>query len=230
MELKDTVALITGGGSGLGEATAREFVTGGGKVVILDLPNSTGPALADSFGSQGLFVAADVASGDAVEKAIAQSVDRFGALHIAVNCAGIGKAQRTVGKDGPHSLELFTRVLQVNLIGTFNVIRLAASQMSRNHPNSDGERGVIINTASIAAFDGQIGQGRLFGVERRRGRPDAASRPRPGVDRDSRMHNCTGNLRYSDASDAARTRAACSRRTNSLPVAPWSSGRIRFTS
>ena len=158
MELKDTVALITGGGSGLGEATAREFVTGGGKVVILDLPNSTGPALANSFGSQGLFVAADVGSGDAVEKAIAQSVDRFGALHIAVNCAGIGKAQRTVSKDGPHSLELFSRVVQVNLIGTFNVIRLAANQMSRNNPNIDGERGVIINTASIAAFDGQIGQ------------------------------------------------------------------------
>jgi 3-hydroxyacyl-CoA dehydrogenase/3-hydroxy-2-methylbutyryl-CoA dehydrogenase len=158
MELKGTVALITGGGSGLGEATAREFVNGGGRVVILDLPNSAGPALADSFGPQGLFVAADVASGDAVEKAIVPAVDRFGALHIAVNCAGIGKAQRTVSKDGPHSLELFTRVVQVNLIGTFNVIRLAASQMSRNNPNRDGERGVIINTASIAAYDGQIGQ------------------------------------------------------------------------
>jgi NAD(P)-dependent dehydrogenase (short-subunit alcohol dehydrogenase family) len=158
MELKDAVALITGGGSGLGEATAREFVAGGANVVILDLPNSKGPALADSFGAQGFFVAADVGSGEAIEKAIALAVDRFGQLHIAVNCAGIGKAQRTVSKDGPHSLELFTRVIQVNLIGTFNVIRLAAQQMSRNHPNSDSERGVIINTASIAAFDGQIGQ------------------------------------------------------------------------
>jgi len=158
MELKDAVALITGGGSGLGEATAREFVAGGARAVIVDLPDSAGAALAHLFGAQGLFVAADVTSGDALEKAIAQAVDRFGGLHIAVNCAGIGKAQRTVGKDGPYSLELFTRVIQVNLIGTFNVIRLAAQQMSRNSPNDDGERGVIINTASIAAFDGQIGQ------------------------------------------------------------------------
>ncbi|HTT77430.1 MAG TPA: 3-hydroxyacyl-CoA dehydrogenase [Candidatus Binataceae bacterium] len=158
MELKNAVALITGGGSGLGEATAREFVAGGGKVVIIDLPDSAGSTLADSFGNQGLFVAADVTSAAAIEKAVAAAVDRFGGLHIAVNCAGIGKAQRTVGKDGPHSLELFTRVIQVNLIGTFNVIRLTAQRMSSNTPNGDGERGVIINTASIAAFDGQIGQ------------------------------------------------------------------------
>lgn len=158
MELKDAVALITGGGSGLGEATAREFAAAGAKIVVLDLPNSPGPVLADEFGERGLFVAADVGSGEAVEKAIAQAVERFGKLQIAVNCAGIGKAQRTISRDGPHSLELFTRVVQVNLIGTFNVIRLAAQQMARNDATADGERGVIINTASIAAYDGQIGQ------------------------------------------------------------------------
>ncbi|MGA2412073.1 MAG: 3-hydroxyacyl-CoA dehydrogenase [Candidatus Binataceae bacterium] len=158
MELKNAVAVITGGGSGLGEATAREFMAGGAKVVILDLPSSPGAALAGSFGDQGLFATADVASSEAVEQAIAEAAQRFGGVHIAVNCAGVGRAQRTISKDGPHSLELFTKVVQVNLIGTFNVIRLAAQQMARNAPNNDGERGVIINTASIAAFDGQIGQ------------------------------------------------------------------------
>lgn len=158
MNLKDAVAVITGGGSGLGEATAREFVASGAKVVLLDLPNSPGPKLAESFGAPGLFAAADVASATETEQAIASAVQRFGTVHIAVNCAGIGRAQRTISKDGPHSLDLFSKVVQVNLIGTFNVIRLAAAQMAKNAPNADGERGVIINTASIAAFDGQIGQ------------------------------------------------------------------------
>ncbi len=158
MNLKDAVAVITGGGSGLGGATAREFATAGAKVVILDLPNSPGPKLAEAIGANALFVTADVASSEATEQAIAAATKRFGTVHIAVNCAGIGKAQRTIGKDGPHSLDLFSKVVQVNLIGTFNVIRLAAHQMAKNAPNVDGERGVIINTASIAAYDGQIGQ------------------------------------------------------------------------
>jgi NAD(P)-dependent dehydrogenase (short-subunit alcohol dehydrogenase family) len=158
MQLKDAVAVITGGGSGLGGATAREFATAGAKIVILDLPNSPGPRLSEAIGANALFVAADVASGEATEHAIATATQHFGTVHIAVNCAGIGKAQRTIGKDGPHSLDLFSKVIQVNLIGTFNVIRLAAHQMAKNAPNADGERGVIINTASIAAYDGQIGQ------------------------------------------------------------------------
>ncbi len=136
----------------------REFVASGAKVVLLDLPNSPGPKLAESFGAPGLFAAADVTSATETEQAIASAVQRFGTVHIAVNCAGIGRAQRTISKDGPHSLDLFSKVVQVNLIGTFNVIRLAAAQMAKNAPNADGERGVIINTASIAAFDGQIGQ------------------------------------------------------------------------
>jgi NAD(P)-dependent dehydrogenase (short-subunit alcohol dehydrogenase family) len=158
MNLKDTVAVITGGGSGLGEATAHEFASAGANVVILDLPDSPGAKVADSMGPNGLFTPADVASANAVENAIAKAIERFGTIHIAVNCAGIGRAQRTVSKDGPHSLELFRKVVEINLIGSFNLIRLAAQQMSRNPANSDGERGVIINTASIAAFDGQIGQ------------------------------------------------------------------------
>jgi 3-hydroxyacyl-CoA dehydrogenase / 3-hydroxy-2-methylbutyryl-CoA dehydrogenase len=158
MNLKDRVALITRGGSGLGEATANEFASAGANVVILDLPNSPGASAAERFGTRGLFTPADVASEAAVAEAIGNSAKRFGTVHIAINCAGIGRAQRTVSKEGPHSLELFRRVIEVNLIGTFNVVRLVAQQMSQNAPDNDGERGVIINTASIAAFDGQIGQ------------------------------------------------------------------------
>jgi len=158
MKLKDSVAVITGGGSGLGGATAREFAAEGARVVIFDLPNSPGPGLAETLGANGLFIAANVTSGAETEQAIAQAASRFGAVHIAVNCAGIGRAQRTISKEGPHSLDLFNAVIQVNLVGTFNVIRLAAIQMAKNAANADGERGVIINTASIAAFDGQIGQ------------------------------------------------------------------------
>ncbi len=158
MNLKNAVALVTGGGSGLGEATAREFAKNGARLAILDLPSSPGAKVAESLGEAGLFVAADVSSGEQVEQAVGKVVSHFGAIHILVNCAGIGRAMRTVTKDGPHPLDLFTKVLAVNLIGTFNAIRLAAAQMTGNDANADGERGVIVNTASVAAFDGQIGQ------------------------------------------------------------------------
>ncbi|MGH7865793.1 MAG: 3-hydroxyacyl-CoA dehydrogenase [Candidatus Binataceae bacterium] len=158
MELTNAVALITGGGSGLGEATAREFARAGAKIAILDLPQSPGPKVAESIGNDALFAPADVASADTTAEAIAASMKAFGAIHVLVNCAGIGRAMRTLSKDQPHSLDLFSKVIAVNLIGTFNVIRLAAVEMARNRPNADGERGVIINTASVAAFEGQIGQ------------------------------------------------------------------------
>jgi NAD(P)-dependent dehydrogenase (short-subunit alcohol dehydrogenase family) len=158
MELGDKVALITGGGSGLGEATARELASGGAKVALLDLPSSPGAKVAESLGRDALFVPADVASDEQAAAAVAATVKRFGAVHIAVNCAGIGRAMRTVAKDGPHSLDLFRKVIDVNLVGTFNVARLVAVEMMKNQPNADGERGVIINTASVAAFEGQIGQ------------------------------------------------------------------------
>jgi 3-hydroxyacyl-CoA dehydrogenase/3-hydroxy-2-methylbutyryl-CoA dehydrogenase len=158
MKLSDSVAVITGGGSGLGGATARDFAAAGARIVILDLPDSPGAKLASELGANAIFTTADVSSGPAVEAALAQAIQKFGTVHIAVNCAGIGRAQRTITRDSPHSLDLFRKVIDVNLIGTFNVIRLAALQMAKNKPNADGERGVIINTASIAAFDGQIGQ------------------------------------------------------------------------
>ena len=158
MDLKDAVAVVTGGGSGLGAATVNEFAEHGARVVILDLPSSPGAKAAESLRERGTFVAADVTSGAEVEAALAQAAGRLGAVHVAVNCAGIGRAMRTLAKDGPHSLDLFNKVIQINLVGTFNTIRVAAAQMAKNQPNREGERGVIINTASIAAYDGQIGQ------------------------------------------------------------------------
>ncbi len=158
MNLKNAVALVTGGGSGLGEATVREFAAAGAKVAILDLPSSPGAKVAESLGANALFVEADVASGDQVTDAIAKTVAKFSTIHIAVNCAGIGRAMRTVTKDGPHSLDLFSKVITVNLIGTFNVTRLAAAQMAKNQPGADGERGVIVNTASVAALTDRSGR------------------------------------------------------------------------
>jgi NAD(P)-dependent dehydrogenase (short-subunit alcohol dehydrogenase family) len=158
MQIADSVALVTGGASGLGEATVRRLAGGGGKVMILDRPGSAGEALASELGAGVAFTPADVTDEAQVEAAVAAAADRFGALHVAVNCAGVGVAMRTITREGPHPLDLFAKVLQVNLVGTFNVIRLAAARMAKNTPNAEGERGVIVNTASVAAYDGQIGQ------------------------------------------------------------------------
>lgn len=158
MEILGKVALVTGGASGLGGGTARRLATNGAKVIIADINESAGSTLADELGSNALFTRADVTQSDQVLEAIAYAKSKFGGLDIVVNCAGIGLAMRTVTKDGPHSLDLFERVVRVNLIGTFNVIRLTAAVMSENNGDQHGERGVIVNTASVAAFDGQIGQ------------------------------------------------------------------------
>ena len=158
MRISDSVALVTGGASGLGEATVRQLAGSGGKVVILDRPGPAGEQLAGELGARAAFCAADVTDEAQVRAAVASTVERFGTIHIAVNCAGVGIAMRTITREGPHPLDLFTKVIQVNLIGSFNVLRLAAAQMAKNTPNDEGERGVIINTASVAAYDGQIGQ------------------------------------------------------------------------
>jgi NAD(P)-dependent dehydrogenase (short-subunit alcohol dehydrogenase family) len=157
MKLQDKVALVTGGASGLGRATVEAFIAGGARAVIADLPQSPGETVAKELGDAVRFAPTDVTSEEQVSAAVRSAVDEFGALHVAVSCAGIGWAQRTVDKNGPHSLEVFQKVIEVNLIGTFNVTRLAAAQMTQQEP-VDGERGVIVNTASIAAYDGQIGQ------------------------------------------------------------------------
>ena len=159
MKLEGAVALVTGGASGLGEATVRAFLAKGGRAAIMDRPNSNGEKLAGELGNdKAVFVPADVTSTDQVADAIKKATAKFGAIHINVNCAGVGMAMKTTGKSGPMPLEMFEMCIKVNLIGTFNVIRLAATEMLKNTPGEDGERGVIINTASVAAFDGQIGQ------------------------------------------------------------------------
>ncbi len=157
MQLQNKTALVTGGASGLGEGCARRFAAQGMNVVIVDLNAERGEALAAELGS-ARFAQADVSSEAEVQAAVQAALDGFGGLHVAINCAGIVIGERTLGKNGPHSLAAFEKVIRVNLIGTFNVIRLAAAAMSANEPNADGERGVIISTASVAAFDGQIGQ------------------------------------------------------------------------
>ncbi len=159
MKLEDSVAVVTGGASGLGAATIRRLAAGGAKVVIVDRDEAKGTALAAELGAgRAVFAKADVTDPAQVEDAIAQAA-MLGTLRIAVSCAGVGWASRTLDKTGkPHDLELFRTVIGINLIGTFNVLRLAASVMARSEPSSTGERGVIINTASVAAYDGQIGQ------------------------------------------------------------------------
>lgn len=158
MNVSETIAIVTGGASGLGEATVREIVSGGGKAAILDVQEEKGVKLADELGENAIFVRADVTDEESVTTALNTAVQAFGSINAAINCAGIGVAEKTVSKRGPHSLDSFSKVIQINLIGTFNVIRLASEVMAGNEPNGDGERGVIINTASVAAFDGQIGQ------------------------------------------------------------------------
>lgn len=151
---------MTGGASGLGKATAERFVREGARVVICDLPNSAGEDVAKALGDDAVFSPTDVTSEADVQNAIKVATEKFGGINMAINCAGIGIAQVTYNakKDNPHPLDAFAKVIQVNAIGSFNVIRLSAQAMNKNEPNADGQRGVIINTASVAAFEGQRGQ------------------------------------------------------------------------
>jgi NAD(P)-dependent dehydrogenase (short-subunit alcohol dehydrogenase family) len=158
MEVTKQTFLVTGGASGLGAGTARRLVAAGANVVIADLSAAAGESLAMELGPNVIFVATDVTSEASAQAAIDAAIKRFGALHGLVNCAGILGAARIVGREGPHDLGLFQKVIQVNLVGTFNVLRLAAAAMQLNPPNDAGERGIIVNTASVAAFEGQIGQ------------------------------------------------------------------------
>jgi len=158
MRINDSVFIVTGGGSGLGAAAARMIAAGGGRVVIADINAAAAAAIAAELGDCARFVVTDVADETSAVEAIKTTYSQFGGLHGLINCAGICPGEKVVGRDGPHVLETFTRAITVNLIGTFNMVRLAAAAISAGQPNEQGERGVIINTASIAAFDGQIGQ------------------------------------------------------------------------
>ena len=158
MQIKDSVFVVTGGASGLGAGTARLLVANGGKVVIADLNRAVGEALAAELGGDARFAETNVSDEASAKAAIDLALSAFGALHGLVNCAGIAIGEKTVGKEGPHALATFKRVIDINLVGSFNMIRLAADAMSKGQPNAAGERGVIVNTASVAAYDGQMGQ------------------------------------------------------------------------
>jgi len=156
MNIRGSTFIVTGGASGLGAATVEMIAAGGGNAVIADIKG--GEALAAKLGKQAVFQPTDVANEDQARACVERAVQAFGGLQGLVNCAGIAVGEKTIGKEGPHSLASFTRVITVNLIGSFNMIRLAADAMAKGNPNPAGERGVIVNTASVAAFDGQIGQ------------------------------------------------------------------------
>jgi NAD(P)-dependent dehydrogenase (short-subunit alcohol dehydrogenase family) len=158
MDIEGKVALVTGGASGLGAATARLMVAERAHVVIADVNEAAGHELVKELGHAARFVRTDVADAAQAQAAVEMAMDEFGALHISIQCAGIVDAQRVIGKAGAADLERFSKVIRVNLIGTFNMARLAAWVMATNAPNEEGERGVIINTSSVAAFDGQVGQ------------------------------------------------------------------------
>jgi NAD(P)-dependent dehydrogenase (short-subunit alcohol dehydrogenase family) len=158
LEIQDRTFFVTGGGSGLGAATARLLAEGGGRAVIADVKDEAGESVANSIGEKARFVHTDVTDEESVQAAIDATLEAFGGLHGLVNCAGVGPAKKVLGRKGPHPLEDFRKTVEINLIGTFNTTRLAAAVMAENEPTEYGERGVIVNTASVAAFDGQIGQ------------------------------------------------------------------------
>ena len=158
MQIQGKVFLVTGGGSGLGAAMARQLVADGGKVVIADVNAAAGEAVAADLGAAARFVATDVTSEEQGQAAIACALDAFGHLQGLVNCAGVAPSEKIFGREGPHGLASFVKTVNINLTGTFNMMRLAAEAIAKEEPGPDGERGVIVNTASIAAFDGQIGQ------------------------------------------------------------------------
>ncbi|WP_133012421.1 3-hydroxyacyl-CoA dehydrogenase [Marinomonas flavescens] len=158
MDINNKVIIVSGGASGLGLATCLQLAKKGAQIAIFDLNEDAGLALVDKLNGQAIFAKVDVTNTASVEAGIAKTIKHFGAIHVCINCAGIAPGGKTVGRNGALSLEKFSQAININLIGTFNVLRLAAEQMEKNEPNQDGERGVIINTASVAAFDGQVGQ------------------------------------------------------------------------
>ena len=158
MRIENSVFLVTGGSSGLGLATARELVGQGGKVLLVDINAEAGAARAEELGGNARFVKADITREEDARAAVAAAVDAFGGLHGLINCAGVAPAEKVLGRNGAHGLDSFARTISINLVGSFNMLRLAAEAMAQGKPNEGGERGVIINTASVAAFDGQMGQ------------------------------------------------------------------------
>ncbi|MCY0967475.1 3-hydroxyacyl-CoA dehydrogenase [Parathalassolituus penaei] len=158
MQINNKHFVVTGAGSGMGAATARRLLSQGARVTLADINEAAGKALVEELGANALFCTTDITSEESVQACVNSAVEAFGPIHGLINCAGIPGAERVIGREGPHRLASFERALKVNLLGTFNVLRLVADKMQHNEPEASGERGVIINTASVAAFDGQIGQ------------------------------------------------------------------------
>ena len=227
MEIDGQSALVFGGASGLGAATSRALHERGASVVIADLNAEKGEALASELGERARFVEANVMESEPVEAAVAAAAEAEGGLRISVCCAGIGWAQRVAGKQGPHDLEIFHNVIKVNLIGTFNVLRHACSVMASNEPDEGGERGVCVNTASIAAFDGQIGQVAYAASKGGHRRAHAPRRPRHGEPRRARGDDRARPLRHAAARRAARGAARGARRRDPVPVAPRAARGVR---
>lgn len=158
MRIEHSIFLITGAGSGLGLATARELLGQGGRVLLVDINAEAGAARADELGAGAVFFKADITREEQAQGAVSAAIEHFGGLHGLVNCAGVAPAEKVLGRNGAHGLSSFRRTIEINLIGSFNMLRLAAETMAQGQPDEGGERGVIINTASVAAFDGQMGQ------------------------------------------------------------------------
>ncbi len=163
MNIKEVVGLVTGGVSGLGEATVIELIKNGARAAIVDIDSVRGGKLAAGLGESAIFIKADVTNEAEIRQAIGKTIETFGKINVAVNCAGVANPGKIMSKKGPLPLEAFNKVVQINLVGTLNVLRLAVEQMINNTPNEEGEKGVIVNTASVAAFDGQIGQAAYSG-------------------------------------------------------------------
>ncbi len=217
MIVKDSVALVTGGASGLGLATVKALHDQGASVVILDLPSSNGEFVAKELGDRVRFAAGDVTDEASVVAAL-DLAESLGPLRVHGQLRRHRNAIKTVGKQGAFPLAEFQRVVNINLVGTFNVLRLAAERIAKTDP-IEGERGVIINTASVAAFDGQIGQAAYSGP-RAASSHDAADRPRPRVDADPRRHHRAGPVQDPAARRTPGTRAGVPRQAGSAPVAP----------
>ncbi len=214
MDPKGQVALITGGASGLGAATAQVLAAAGAKVALLDVNEKAAAENAAKLG--GMAAACDVTNEASAIDAIAKVREKFGVARILVNCAGVGPAKRILGRDGPMPLADYRKVIEINLIGTFNMLRLAAADMSKADPLPGGDRGVIVSTASVAAFEGQVGPSRLFVVERRRRRVDTSGRARIRAIRHSRRRYRARNFRHTDADGAAARGAGQSGRVGAV--------------
>ena len=221
MRIEGAVGLVTGGASGLGEAVVRMLADAGARAAILDRPESNGQALADELGRAAAFFPTDVSSSEAVEVAVRGAADRFGRLDATVNCAGIAPVQEVLGGDAePNSLSLFRRAVDVNLIGLFDVVRWSARYMSRNHPGADGERGLIVNIASIAGYEGQVGQAAYAATKGAVIARDAAARAGAGVVRHPGDGDRARDDGHADARSCRRSAPSGADRAARVPPPP----------